>query len=180
LRQIRDLGAIPKDYEKYQDISSKTLLEKLHKVNEKLKKFSHVNKKSLDQYEQCIEQRDEFLLKKKELDDGKQSIEELIQVLDQRKDETILRTFKQVSKYFSEIFEEIVPSGKATLKLVTGNGDMEKKDSFSNTSGISISVQFPGDNEPLINQQLSGGQKTLVALTLIFAIQKCVYISYKL
>jgi structural maintenance of chromosome 3 (chondroitin sulfate proteoglycan 6) len=172
IRKIRELGTIPKDHEKYLDVNSKTLLEKLHKVNEKLKKFSHVNKKSLDQYEQCVEQRDQFLAKKKELDDGKDSIEELIKVLDQRKDETILRTFKQVSKYFSDIFAEIVPGGKANLKLISNEN--EKESQFSNTSGISISVQFPGDNEPLIIQQLSGGQKTLVALTLIFAIQKCV------
>jgi structural maintenance of chromosome 3 (chondroitin sulfate proteoglycan 6) len=39
----------------------------------------------------------------------------LITVLDQRKDEAIERTFKQVAKYFSEVFEKLVPAGRGQL-----------------------------------------------------------------
>ena len=43
---------------------------------------------------------------------------DLIQVLDQRKDEAIERTFKQVSQHFHEVFEELVPTGKASLIML--------------------------------------------------------------
>ncbi len=39
----------------------------------------------------------------------------MITVLDQRKDEAIERTFKQVAKYFSEVFEKLVPAGHGQL-----------------------------------------------------------------
>lgn len=44
-----------------------------------------------------------------------QSITELIEVLDQRKDEAIERTFKQVSKNFSDVFQKLVPLGRGRL-----------------------------------------------------------------
>jgi structural maintenance of chromosome 3 (chondroitin sulfate proteoglycan 6) len=99
-----------------------------------------------------------------------QAIEELVKVLDQRKDETIIRTFKQVKKSFSEIFSELIPDGKASLVM---NSSDENDLSVNKCTGISITVQFSGDGEAQIMQQLSGGQKSLVALCLIFAIQKC-------
>jgi structural maintenance of chromosome 3 (chondroitin sulfate proteoglycan 6) len=82
-----------------------------------LKKFAHVNKKAYEQYNNFTKQRDELLKRREELDTSAESIEELIQTLDQRKDEAIERTFKQVSKYFEEVFEELVPSGQGVLVM---------------------------------------------------------------
>lgn len=91
------------------------MIKKLHKVNESLKKFAHVNKKAFDQYNNFTRQRDDLLKRREELDASAESIQELIQTLDQRKDEAIERTFKQVSKYFEEVFETLVPAGKGVL-----------------------------------------------------------------
>jgi len=46
------------------------------------------------------------------------AIADLIDVLDQRKDEAIERTFKQVAKYFSEVFEKLVPAGRGQLIML--------------------------------------------------------------
>ena len=43
--------------------------------------------------------------------------QDLMDVLEQRKFEAILFTFKQVSKYFQEVFKKLVPSGTATLAI---------------------------------------------------------------
>jgi structural maintenance of chromosome 3 (chondroitin sulfate proteoglycan 6) len=80
-----------------------------------LKKFSHVNKKAFEQYNNFTKQRDELLDRRKELEKASTSIADLIGVLDQRKDEAIERTFKQVSRYFSEVFETLVPAGRGRL-----------------------------------------------------------------
>lgn len=53
--------------------------------------------------------------RQKELDESSESILELIQVLDNRKDDAIERTFKQVAKYFEEVFEHLVPAGRGRL-----------------------------------------------------------------
>ena len=89
----------------------------MHKCNDSLKKFAHVNKKAFEQYNNFTKQRDDLLQRREELDASADSIEELIQTLDQRKDEAIERTFKQVSKYFEEVFETLVPAGKGTLVM---------------------------------------------------------------
>jgi len=93
------------------------IVKKLHRVNDSLKKFAHVNKKAFEQYNNFTKQRDDLLVRREELDTSAGSIQELIETLDQRKDEAIERTFDQVSKYFEEVFEELVPAGKGRLVI---------------------------------------------------------------
>merc|ERR1712088_140981 len=98
-------------------------------------------------------------------------------VLEQRKYEAILFTFKQVSKYFQEVFKKLVPTGQGTLSIKRDNEDEDHEDQahkLENATGVSCSVSFTGRNAEMKEMaQLSGGQKSLVALALIFAIQKC-------
>ncbi len=96
---------------------SKQLLKKLHNVNEGLKKFAHVNKKAFEQYNNFTKQRDQLIQRREDLDKSAQSIEELVEVLDQRKDEAIERTFKQVASNFEEVFEKLVPVGRGRLVI---------------------------------------------------------------
>ncbi|KAF9182630.1 Structural maintenance of chromosomes protein 3 [Haplosporangium sp. Z 11] len=184
-KNIRELGVLPEEaFEKYKDMASQKLLKHIHKVNEELKKYSHVNKKAFEQYTNFTKQRDTLLQRKQELDDSEAAIRELIQTLDQRKDEAIERTFKQVAKNFSEVFLKLVPTGRGRLimqrKLDQTPDEDEDEDEDHETSridtytGIAIQVSFNSKmDEGLRMQQLSGGQKSLVALTLIFAIQQC-------
>lgn len=69
LGHIRDLGVLPEGaFDKFQDMEGKTLLSKLHKVNEVLKKYSHVNKKAFEQYGNFTKQREQLQNRKEELD----------------------------------------------------------------------------------------------------------------
>jgi structural maintenance of chromosome 3 (chondroitin sulfate proteoglycan 6) len=94
------------------------LLKRLHKTNENLKKYSHVNKKAFEQYSNFTKQRGQLMNRKKELDKSSKSIVDLIKVLDQRKDHAIVRTFDQVSKNFAEVFEKLVPAGRGQLVMI--------------------------------------------------------------
>nr|WJN25086.1 cohesin complex subunit [Farysia itapuensis] len=182
-QDIRDLGVLPEEaFEKYVNTKSDRLLKSLHKVNESLKKFSHVNKKAVEQYNSFTKQRDQLLERRGELEKSAESIQELIDVLDQRKDEAIERTFKQVSKYFEEVFEKLVPAGRGRLIMqrrvdaTANNADSDEEGGaqIENYTGVSIKVSFNSKHdEGLRIQQLSGGQKSLVALATVFAIQKC-------
>ncbi|RCH98817.1 Structural maintenance of chromosomes protein 3, partial [Rhizopus stolonifer] len=176
---IRDLGVLPDEaFEKYNSYRIDKLLRRLHRANERLKKYSHVNKKASEQYTRFIKQRDQLLIRKEELDRSAQSIHELIESLDQRKNEAIERTFHDVAGNFSKIFELLVPAGKGELVMKSDAQDtMDIDDSHVSVdrySGVSIKVSFNSkSDEGMIMQQLSGGQKSLVALALIFAIQRC-------
>ncbi|KAL8824763.1 MAG: hypothetical protein Q9170_008050 [Blastenia crenularia] len=186
--RIRDLGILPHGaLEKYEKAKSDTIVKRLHKVNEALKKYGHVNKKAFEQYNNFTEQRESLTSRRGELDGSQKSIEELISVLDQRKDEAIERTFKQVSREFAKVFEKLVPAGRGRLviqrkadRVAEAEEEEEeeegagRKDSVENYTGVGISVSFNSkhDDQQRI-QQLSGGQKSLCALALVFAIQQC-------
>lgn len=69
------------------------------------------------------DQKEKLVKRKEELDRGDEKIKELMFVLEQRKCEAIQFTFKQVSKYFSEVFKKLVPSGHAQLVMKTADGE---------------------------------------------------------
>ncbi|KAH6888646.1 RecF/RecN/SMC [Thelonectria olida] len=182
-KNIRDLGVLPEEaFDKYENMEAKTITSKLKRVNEALKKYKHVNKKAFEQYNNFTTQQDHLMKRRKELDDSQVSIEELVEHLDRRKDEAIERTFKQVSKEFSTIFEKLVPAGHGHLviqrrtdrRVEPEESDEEGRRSVENYIGVGISVSFNSkhlDEQQRI-QQLSGGQKSLCALCLIFALQQ--------
>ncbi|KAJ3330378.1 Structural maintenance of chromosomes protein 3 [Blyttiomyces sp. JEL0837] len=239
-KNIRDLGVLPeealKEDSEWAMATAKQLLARLHKVNEGLKKYGHVNKKAFEQYNNFTKQRDSLNQRKDELDSSAQAIEELIKVLDQRKDEAIERTFKQVALFFAEVWKKLVPHGRGKLIMLSkaakdvaeaASEEVDEMDidvpasqrlknsAIDRYSGVGISVSFHGgrhgkgakrsrnpDGEDEDDEsgddagqeedddqeqedgeeekagmkrmnQLSGGQKSLVALALIFAIQKC-------
>lgn len=212
-KNIRELGSLPADFDKFRGHSIGGLMKKLKRTNEKLKKYSHVNKKALEQFISFTEQRDALARRREELDSGAVAIRSLIDSLDHRKDEDIVRTFKGVSKFFSEVFSELVPGGKSSLVMVKSSGrdgggrgrgrgrgragrgsrrqndeDGENDGDNSNLvdeggsevemesrieyTGVAMKVAFSSTGEAYLLQQLSGGQKSIVALALIFAIQR--------
>ncbi|KAK7354274.1 hypothetical protein VNO80_19733 [Phaseolus coccineus] len=186
-KKIRDLGPLTSDaFEAYRRRNVKDLHKMLHRCNEQLQQFSHVNKKALDQYINFTEQREELQKRQAELDAGDEKIRELISVLDQRKDESIERTFKGVARHFREVFSELVQGGHGHLVMMKKkDGDHDDDDDEDGPReanpegrvekyiGVKVKVSFTGQGETQSMKQLSGGQKTVVALTLIFAIQRC-------
>ncbi len=176
--KIRDLGILPHGaLEKYEKTKSDAIVKRLHKVNEALKKYGHVNKKAFEQYNNFTNQRDTLTKRRAELDQSQMSIEELIQVLDQRKDEAIERTFKQVSKEFATVFEKLVPAGRGRLVIQRkadraqqedDDSEDEHRQSVESYTGVGISVSFNSkhDDQQRI-QQLSGGQKSMLRSPLL-------------
>ncbi|KAF4334596.1 structural maintenance-chromosome 3 (chondroitin sulfate proteoglycan 6) [Fusarium beomiforme] len=179
---IRDLGVLPEEaFDKYENMDPNQVSTKIKKVNDALKKYKHVNKKAFEQYNNFTTQQDQLMKRRKELDDSQESIEVLVEHLDRRKDEAIERTFKQVSKEFTTIFGKLVPAGHGRL-LIQRRADRRQEPAdesdgeargVENYTGVGISVSFNSkhlDEQQKI-QQLSGGQKSLCALCLIFALQ---------
>jgi len=184
MRKIQELGSLPsQELAAHAELSIKDLMKSLDKCNKGLKKYSHVNKKAYDQYVNFSEQREALLTRKEELDTGAVKVQELIDSLDKQKDEAINRTFRGVSAHFKDVFQELIPEGSGELIMKTAmDEDDEETGSASTKSknievslfkGVQVNVRFNKNSESLIMSQLSGGQKALVALALIFAIQRC-------
>ena len=188
-RNIQELGSLPpaSELSKHKSLSITALMKKLESINKDLKAYSHVNTKAFDQFVAFNEKRDALLNRKKEVDQGAEKVQELIDSLDRQKDEAINRTFRGVSKHFREVFKELVPNGAGELIMRTSLDDAESGDeemnegdesakeppSVSTYRGIGIKVRFTEIGENYLMEQLSGGQKSLVAMALIFSIQRC-------
>ena len=190
MRKIQELGSLPPAAEltAFTKKSISALMKNLEEINKSLKKYSHVNKKAFDQFVNFSEQRDSLIKRKEELDEGGLKVKELIESLDRKKDEAINRTFRGVSAHFKDVFKELVPNGAGELIMKTAmdeggaETDSEAEDesksdlSYPDVSlyrGVGIKVRFSRVGENFIMSQLSGGQKALVAMALIFAIQRC-------
>ncbi|OAL01150.1 RecF/RecN/SMC protein [Phaeosphaeriaceae sp. SRC1lsM3a] len=194
-KDIRNLGTLPEDVDrKYSRWDATKIAKELTKATSALRQFAHVNKKAFEQYETWTRQRKTLTDRRVELDTSRKSIETLIDTLDKRKDEAIARTFRQVAQAFQEVFQQLVPIGQGRLIIkrrsdadVRGRDDdddesgsdeeetqAKKGSKVAEYTGVSIAVSFNSkhDEQQRISQ-LSGGQKSLCALALIFAIQKC-------
>ena len=169
---MRELGAVPEDMKiKFRSSSSEAVVKRLQKVKESLKKYTSVNKHAFEHYRKSMKSREDLDSRREELLKAKESIQKLIDVLDQRKDEAIERTFKQVSRAFTEVFMKLVPSGKGRLIIQrktdarpTDESDDDQpvdKKGVENYTGVGIAVSFNSkhDDQQRI-QQLSGGQKS--------------------
>ncbi|TVU26601.1 hypothetical protein EJB05_29155, partial [Eragrostis curvula] len=206
MKMIKDLGLLPADaFEVYKGKNKKQLQKMLYDCNEQLKQFSHVKQKALDLYVNFSEQREELKRRRVELDAGDLKIIELVSLLDQRKDESIERTFKGVARNFREVLSKLVQGGHGYLVMTkkkddhAGNGENNGDETLEQDLegraekkyvGVKVikacllhqsflcshhrsTVSFTGNEETQSMKQLSGGQKAVVALALIFAIQKC-------
>ncbi|CAK7263711.1 Structural maintenance of chromosomes protein 3 [Sporothrix epigloea] len=197
-KNIRELGVLPEEaFQRYERMDPSKISKRLKSVLEALKKYRHVNKKAFEQYNSFTNQQEQLLKRREELDASQASIEELVAHLDRVKDESIERTFKQISKEFATIFERLVPAGHGRLVIQRRDGRAQNADdaadeenaagagsssavrrqqrrSVESYTGVGISVSFNSKDmdEQQKVQQLSGGQKSLCALCLVFAIQQ--------
>lgn len=163
-KQQKDIGTLPEaEVRQMEGLRRSELYRQLSNLNEEAKNFRHVNKKALEQYQSFSAKQVELQQKEEELKSSRDSIMSLIASLDQKKEEAVARTFAAISENFSTIFEELAPDCQGSLVL--------QRDDEKGYTGVAIRVQF-GQGEVATLAQLSGGQKTLVALALVFAIQK--------
>lgn len=126
-----------------------------------LKNIGTVNISSIEEYDR-VNTRYEFLNKQNsDLEEASKSLHEIIKELDEVMKSEFLRSFKQVQIEFNKVFKELFGGGDAKLELTDSSNLLE--------TGINIIVTPPGKKLSSINL-LSGGEKTLTAISLLFAI----------
>jgi len=247
-KHIHALGALNQtEVAKYKNKGVDALKKTLDKLQGELKEYASVNKKALDQWNSFSKEKRKLESRNKEQMDDKEHIERLMQHLDLKKDDAILRTFHAINDEFKKAFKSLVVRGNAKLMMFENKegveGDAEEEDeddedltqtqsSLSQSqraggrvrrrrrssnmnrnrnrrksslhsqsqyaldeetdkkyAGVGIRVTFgrdadeedDGKDEDVEEEsdrardmrQLSGGQQTVVALALIFAIQRC-------
>ena len=139
------------------------LRKELSAVKNKIKSLGDVNVNAIEDYKN-VSERYEFL--KNQHDDiikAEENLKRIIEELDTAMRTQFSEKFAEIQVMFDKVFKELFGGGKASLELV------EDEDIL--VAGIKIIAQPPG--KKLQNMmQLSGGEKALTAIALLFAIQK--------
>ncbi len=163
------LSVLEEEFEKYKDVelvsgkNEKELFAEISKFEAMLGQMSAVNMKALEIYEEVESEFNKLLEKKESLHTEKAEIMTLMNEIETMKKEHFMKTFDEANKHFQEIFTQLFKKGTAHLEL-------ENKDNIFE-GGLSIKVKLSGKRFMDI-KSLSGGEKTLTALSFIFAIQE--------
>ena len=127
-----------------------------------IRDLGDVNVNAIEDYK-SLSERYEFLKgQHDDLTTAEETLKQIIEELDEAMRKQFSEEFGKISKEFDSVFKELFGGGKGTLEL------MEDEDILE--AGIRIIAQPPG--KKLQNMmQLSGGEKALTAISLLFAIQ---------
>jgi len=137
--------------------------EALRTLKEKIAKMGEVNLAAVSEFEQTNE-RHSFL--KRQTDDLEESVRILqtaIETINRTTQRRFLETFHRVDEQFQDIYARLFQGGKAHLVLCDESSPLE--------SGIEISAQPPGKKMQNLSL-LSGGEKAMTAIALVFALLK--------
>ena len=148
-----------KEYQLTEEVEESRKLVNQYKMI--IKDLGMVNLQAIEEYDR-VKTRYEFLLHQKEdLEKAETTLLEIMDELDQVMKDEFLKTFNEIKEEFKVVFSKMFHGGSADLKL-TNPDDLL-------TTGIEIIASPPGKKLSTI-QLLSGGEKTLTAISLLFAI----------
>lgn len=168
-RVSAEFGTMEEEFKKYSGVDLYTnknedvLKKEIWEFERMVQRLGNVNLKALEIYDQVQQQYDELLQKKNGLMKEKDEVFLMMNEIETKKKELFMKTFDVVNQHFQEIFSALSTKGQAYLEVEN------EKDLFN--AGVSIRVRITGKKFMDI-RSLSGGEKTMTALALIFAIQE--------
>ena len=147
--------------------STASIKARLDSVKKEIKALGPVNIQAIEEYKEVSERYNFLSAQQQDLIKSAESIISIIEELDSKMKKQFAEQFGLIREQFSKVFKELFGGGIADLELVYAPEE-DAEDELE--SGISIIVQPPGKKLQNI-MQLSGGEKALTAIALLFAIQ---------
>jgi chromosome segregation protein len=146
------------EIENYDEVKSK-----VNELRAKINEIGPVNMVAMEEYDELVK-RHEFLTKQeKDLVDAKESLHRIINNINQTTRTMFSEAFEKIKTNFREIFRELFGGGEADLVLIDEGNLLE--------TGIDIVARPPGKRLQSIGL-LSGGERALTAIALLFALFK--------
>jgi len=143
------------------DVEPDEARRKVNLYRANIKRIGMVNLAAIDEYER-VNTRYIFLTNQREdLLKAEETLLEIMNEMDDVMKEEFKNTFEQITKEFKQVFKELFGGGNADLKLTDPDNLL--------TTGVEIVASPPGKKLTTISL-LSGGEKTLTAISLLFAI----------
>ena len=147
--------------------SSELWKEQLQTIRGKLGRMGPINLAAIEEHQE-LQERFEFLTTQEaDLTASIQSLQEIIQRLNHTTSKLFAETFKSLQEKFNEVFTALFAGGRAELVLVEPEEE-EEGESSRREAGVDIIAQPPGKRLKNLSM-LSGGEKTLTVLALLFS-----------
>lgn len=163
------LAGLQEEFSRYKNVeimknkSAEDLHKEVNKFEVLLAQMSAVNMKALEVYEQVEVEYNKLVEKKGSLDKEKTDVLTFMNEIETKKKDHFMGTFTKANENFERIFSSLFKKGKAYLELENPHQPFEE--------GLNVKVKLTG-NRFMDIKSLSGGEKTLTALSFIFAIQE--------
>lgn len=148
----------------------KTEIESITQVNkdiavikQQIKELGDVNVSSIDEYKKVKERYDFLTVQESDLKEAKESLEKVISEMTEKMKSQFVKNFAVINENFNMTFHKLFGGGRAELVLVDKDDVLE--------SGVDIVAEPPGKKLQNLTL-LSGGEKALTAIALLFAILK--------
>ena len=144
------------------DLSPAQMKSRITELKNKMKSLGDVNINAIDQYQEVKERYEHLHTQHDDLIEAANVLIGIIEELDEEMRKQFEEQFGEIRLRFDKVFKELFGGGRGTLELTEEEDILE--------AGIHIVAQPPG--KKLQNMmQLSGGEKALTAIALLFAIQ---------
>lgn len=158
-----DLESLPSVEESIEEINWTQLQQQIEEMRNKLDNMGPVNLEAVSEYDE-LEKRLSFLeSQQKDLLDAKQHLLDAVAFINRTTKKLFVETFEDIRLNFQATFTELFGGGKANLLLNDEQDPLE--------CGIEIVAKPPG-KQPQVISLLSGGERTMTAVALLFAIYK--------
>ena len=146
--------------EELSDLSS--MKKDISRLKDEIRKLGDVNVNAIEDYKNLMERYTFLKTQHDDLVEAEQTLLGIIEELDTSMRRQFNEKFAEINREFDKVFKELFGGGKGTLELIEDEDVLE--------AGIRIIAQPPG--KKLVNMmQMSGGEKSLTAICLLFAIQ---------
>ena len=156
-----DLETLVPELQRLDDTVLEELTAKLNRDRQFVENFGEVNLLALSEYED-LKARHEFLTNQVgDLNASLISLQATITKINVESRKRFSETFEAVNRCFKEVFARIFPGGRGELRLTDAEDILE--------TGVDIDIIIPGKRAQSVSL-LSGGEKSLAAIALIFAI----------
>ena len=151
-----------KAYRDYKlDISPEEARNKIKIYKRNIKEIGMVNIDAIEEYEEVNSRYSKLMIQKEDLEKAETTLIEIMQEMDEVMKQEFSKTFENINIEFQKVFKELFKGGHASLELTNPESILE--------TGVDIVASPPGKKLTTINL-LSGGEKTLIAISLLFAI----------
>ena len=132
-------------------------------LERRLGALGNVNMLAIEQYETAERRISDLIEDGKLLRSRKDELSRIADQLEEERKTRLLSVFDHVNNNFSRVYEILQPTGKGSLKLENADNPFE--------GGLEMACVPPGKSQNTRRSALSGGEKSMAALALIFAIQ---------